>query len=505
MRTRKAFLNILASFAQQLTSVLTGFVIPAALIGAFGSETYGAIGTITQYLSFITLLESGVGGVTRAALYKPLASKDIKEISSIVRATESFFRKIGLIFIMYVLCVATSFPFITDYSGGWAVSFGLTLAIAAGTCAQYFFGLTYSLLLQADQRSYVTSLLQIVTSIINAVAIVILVNFGCGVVVVEAVSAIFFIIRPLVLGAYVKRRYRLIEDALPNNDALANRWDGLGHHLAFYLRSNVATVALSLLSSLSEVAVFSVYNLIANGLQKIVQSFTSGIEAAFGNMIAKDEQQALLANFRAYELISSLTAIAAFSTAISTVIPFVSVYTSGVSDTNYIRPLFAFLLLLATALYCFRLPYNSVVLAAGHYRQTRGGAFAEAILCVVLSFLLAGPFGLEGVAVALLVATLFRTINFGLYALRNIVKMPLNHFFRHMTFTFGGILACSCTGLAISSRFSCDGYEEWVCFAAIVFVISCSIALIGAALFYREDLRLIGKKFLSLVGRGDRR
>ena len=92
MRSRKALLNTVSSLLVQLASVIVGFVVPIAYIGTFGSETYGAIGTINQYLGFIALLEAGVGGVTRAALYKPLAEGRVDAVSSIVRATERFFR-----------------------------------------------------------------------------------------------------------------------------------------------------------------------------------------------------------------------------------------------------------------------------------------------------------------------------------------------------------------------------------------------------------------------------
>jgi hypothetical protein len=45
-----------------------------------------------------------------------------------------------------------------------------------------------------------------------------------------------------------------------------------------------------------------------------------------------------------------------------------------------LKPLFAYILVAAEALYCIRIPYNSVVLAAGHYRQTRNGALPRLLL-----------------------------------------------------------------------------------------------------------------------------
>ena len=47
------------------------------------------------------------------------------------------------------------------------------------------------------------------------------------------------------------------------------------------------------------------------------------------------------------------------------------VYTAGINDANYIQPLFAVLLVLANAVHCLRMPYNLMILAGGHYKQTQ--------------------------------------------------------------------------------------------------------------------------------------
>ena len=91
MRTKKAFLNMITSLLLQLVTVVSGFILPKVILGAFGSDTNGLIASVSQFIGYITLLEAGVGGVTRAALYKPLLDNDFHRISAILKATESFF------------------------------------------------------------------------------------------------------------------------------------------------------------------------------------------------------------------------------------------------------------------------------------------------------------------------------------------------------------------------------------------------------------------------------
>ena len=91
MRSKKAIYNIITNLILQLVVIVYGFVIPKIIIQSFGSSVNGLVSSITQFLAYITLLESGVGPVVKAALYKPLAKKDNKEIANILNASEKFF------------------------------------------------------------------------------------------------------------------------------------------------------------------------------------------------------------------------------------------------------------------------------------------------------------------------------------------------------------------------------------------------------------------------------
>ena len=113
-RERRAKLNIIVSLLGQFVTLACGLIVPRLLIGQFGSEAYGATTSISQFLAYITLLEAGIGGVARAALYKPLADCDMRQISAVVCEIKRFFRVIGYIFAAYVIVLACTFQRIAD-------------------------------------------------------------------------------------------------------------------------------------------------------------------------------------------------------------------------------------------------------------------------------------------------------------------------------------------------------------------------------------------------------
>lgn len=80
-------------------------------------------------------------------------------------------------------------------------------------CVKYFltvfFGITYSILIQADQRNYIPNILQIFTLIINTIISIILINLKFEIHIVKLASAIIYVIRPIILNIYVKKKYKI--------------------------------------------------------------------------------------------------------------------------------------------------------------------------------------------------------------------------------------------------------------------------------------------------------
>ena len=85
----------------------------------------------------------------------------------------------------------------------------LVLIISISTLAEYYFGMTYKLYLQAEQKTYITSIIQMVGYILNTLAIIILVKCNASIQVVKLVSSIIFVLRPIVQNIYVRKKYNI--------------------------------------------------------------------------------------------------------------------------------------------------------------------------------------------------------------------------------------------------------------------------------------------------------
>lgn len=100
-------LNVIFTVILQIITLLSGFVIPRLIMETFGSEINGLVTSITQFLSYISLLEGGIGSVILANLYKPLSNKDNQKVSAVIITASNFFKKLAIFFIIYQSMLTT--------------------------------------------------------------------------------------------------------------------------------------------------------------------------------------------------------------------------------------------------------------------------------------------------------------------------------------------------------------------------------------------------------------
>lgn len=488
MRSKKAIINIISSLILQLVTVICGFIVPRLIIKSFGSNVNGLITAITQFLAYITLLESGFGPVVKSILYKPIANKDKNEIERILKASEKFFRTISYIFIAYIIGLCFALPTIVSSEFNVWYTLSLVIIISISTFAEYYFGMTYRLYLQAEQKTYITSSIQIGTTILNTIMIVLLIYFGANIQVVKLFSAIIFVFRPILQNIYVKKKYNI---NLKNVDAdykIKQKWDGLAQHIASVIHNNTDVVVLTIFTNTIEVSVYSVYLLVVNGVKNLVQAFTGGVDASFGDMIAKGEKQALNNSFKVYELFYFTLTTITFIATLLLILPFVSVYTNGITDANYYRPIFAYLIVLAEFMWTIRLPYSSITLVAGHFKETMKGAWVESGLNIVLSVILVFKFGIIGVAIGTLVAMMVRTIEFMYHTSKYILERNIWYTFKRLlVIAIEVILVVIITNLIPSIIVT--NYITWAIQAVIIAVIASILVITINCIVYKTDVK----------------
>ena len=493
MRSKRALINTIYGLLYEAIALICGMILPRLILGTFGSDYNGITNSITQFLSVVSLLRAGIGGVTKAALYKPLADGDTIQISRVVKATELFLRKVALIFGICLVAFACIYPAFVNKEFDWFFSFSLVLILGISTIAQYQFGLTYILLLNAAQRNGVVSLIQIFTTILNTIVAAILIKAGGGIHIVKLGSALVYAMNPIVINLYAKRKFKIIKDVEPDNESISQRWDAFAHQVAYFVNTNTDIMVLTWFATLKDVSIYSVYYLVINGITIVVRNSIQSVSAAFGDMLAKKEVKLLQINFDAFETLTASISTVLFGTTLVMIVPFITLYTEGIADANYIQPLFALLITIAGFFNCMRVPYQNLVEAAGHFKQTKYGAYFEATMNICISVVCVFKFGLVGVAIGTVCATVFRTIQFSVYMCKNIVKRSYWKVVKSLLSSIGIIVIAYLINEVFPSV-TYSSYGDWVLIAIRTVLIIGGLVCINDAVLFRSSTRTILNK-----------
>lgn len=485
-------INILFALVLQFTTLISGFIIPKIVLNYFGSEVNGLVSSINQFLSYITLLEGGLSGVIMAALYKPLQKGDAKQISGVINAAEQFFRRIALIYLVYVLVVSIIYPLKYNASYTYGYTFALVWILAINLFTQYYFSLTYKLLIQADQKAYIVSIVQTIIIIFNVITTIIIAKFYQNILVIKLFGVIFYCIQPVVFTKYIKTHHDIDKKVEADKDAISQRWDGFWQNIAYFVHSNTDIVVLTLLSSLTNVSIYTVYLLVVNALKNLIVSISGAIVPTLGNALARNNEEDIRTEFDLYEFVIFFVATFLFSAGMSLIVPFVTIYTHGIKDANYYQPVFAVLMVMAEAIYCLRDPYVSISYAAGHFKQTRKYATIEALVNIVISVILVQQLGIVGVAIGTLVAMLLRAIMHILYLKTAILLRPIGYAFKMMTISFFIIIGIYYLSNNIFNM-EVVNYSEWIILAIGVSLIDFIVIICISIIAYKKQmLRMVG-------------
>lgn len=498
MRGERLAKNTISSFILQITTIICGFILPRLILQSFGSEVNGLVNSITQFLALISFLELGVGSVVQSSLYKPLVDNNNEQISKVIVSAGKFFKRLAQIFMVYIIILMIVYPVIAKQNFGWVYSASLIAAISISSLAQYYFGIVDNLLLTADQRGYIQYTAQTVTLVLNTCACAILIHLGAAIHIVKLTTSLIFLLRPVVLRTYVNKNYHLNRKISYQDEPIKQKWNGVLQHIAAVVLDSTDSIVLTTLATLSEVSIYSVYNLVLYGVKQMFMSMTSGIRSLIGELLVKQKNSELEKVFGWTEWTIHTGTIFVFGSTGMLILPFVQVYTKGIYDVNYIQPLFAVLITMAHAAHCLRLPYNIMILAGGHYKQTQHNYIIATLINIIISIISVKSWGLVGVAIGTLAAMTYQTIWMAVYNSKNFLNWPLRRFVKQVLVDLCTVvLGIICTRWLHLRN---ENYLSLVILAVEVAVIWGGLILLVNSLFYKDKIIGLLKKVTKKIG-----
>ena len=299
--------NIVVTVVCQLTTLLFSFVTRTFFIRWLGSEYLGLNGLFSSILSVLSMADLGFGAAISFALYKPIAGNDTEKIKSLVQYFKKIYRVIAVI---VAILGAGCIPFL-KYIVNSSVSINAVLYVyalqLANTVVSYLC-VYKSTLLMADQRVYITKIINSVFLLIaNVVQIAVLFVFRsyAGYLIVQLCATVGSNVAITIISdrvyPFLKEPAAPVDNTL-KNDIISGVKSLFIYRIAGITLTTTDNILISMLISTSVVGVYSNYTLISGSLAGIVALVFDAVMGSIGSLTAQENINNSKKNFETIQL-----------------------------------------------------------------------------------------------------------------------------------------------------------------------------------------------------------
>ena len=136
---KKIKYNLIVGIASQIIILLLGIIVPKLVLTNYGSEINGLLSSVTNIYAYIAIVEAGIAASACQALYKPIVNNEQKDINAILSATNKYYHKTGIIYLLLIFLFSLSFPLFIKTDISYLTVLLVILFNGFGNVVNYFF------------------------------------------------------------------------------------------------------------------------------------------------------------------------------------------------------------------------------------------------------------------------------------------------------------------------------------------------------------------------------
>lgn len=407
--TGKLVKNTALGILFKILTIAFTFVNRTLFIRVLGEQYLGINGLYSNVLSVLSLADLGVNSVLMFFLYEPLAHKDEKKLSTLI----AYFRKVYFAIAGIVLVVGLSLiPFLpylvkgADLSKTELILYYVLFLI--NTCCSYL-AVYKSTMLIADQSAYIVNTVNFVFTVIQSLLQIGILYITKNYVYYLLVVIVCTLGNNIILTVISGKRYPFLSSVTPDRDVgnlkkriFSNIKNVFLYRVGGTIMNSTDNILISVLIGTSVVGYYSNYALIITNLTALLMFFSQAMMTSMGNFGVDADVDKKELVFRSSMLIYAGIAAFATSCIVTMMNDFMTIW---LKDEQYLLS-DAFVWVLGFKLFIdiITSPNWTFRESAGLFKEVRLIMFLAAIINLILSVLLAKPFGLAGIIVATSIA-----------------------------------------------------------------------------------------------------
>lgn len=429
MLIKKGLRNVVCSIGGQIIILLIGIFVPRLVIVSYGSDINGLLSSINTMITYLSLLEAGIGMATLQALYQPIVKNDKDDINSIISATNHYYKKLGLIYAFFIIIASFIFPLIIKSNLNYSFVMILVLICGAPGAINFIFQRKYITILEASGDNYIVTNLNTIVTLIASILKIVLLFFNFNVIFVQFIYCITSLMQMLYIYHYIKTKYAWINlNVKPKFSALKQKNSALIHQICGLVTNSTDVLILTAFCPLYVVSIYSLYNMMFTIVYNLINSINSSIQFILGQSYQMGKAY-YIKLINAYETYYIAITSSLLTTAYIFIIPFLKLYTIG-ADVNYIDKIFPLLFLTVNFLNSARNASINTIYVSGEFNSTVKHAIIESVLNLGISIFSVYKFGMIGVLFGTIIGFAYRNIVSISFANNKILDKGIKHSIR---------------------------------------------------------------------------
>lgn len=407
MRVKYAKRNVIYGTITYVVLMLLTFINRRIFIDMLGQDMAGLQGLLQNVLSFLNLVESGVGMAIMFSLYKPFAEDDRIQIKSTVNLYSKIYKVSGTIVLVSGIIISGFLGiFVKNQIPIDYVRICFILYVIDTTLTYYFSYKTC--MLYASQRGYVISIWDFVFKFIRgAVQIAVLFIFKSFIAYI-AIQIITNIAYLITINYIVEKTFPWFKstkvDEVKNKNSIVKNIKALFiHKIGSFVVFGTDNILISYFLNLKTVAMYTNYNMVISFCQNFINKIFDGLTASIGNLLTEGDSEK---SFNIFKKLMFLNFWISSFVTISLYNAFSDFITLWIGKEYILEDMVVIVLLANFYITTMRMCIDKFKESGGLYYEDRYAPIFEVTINLIFSIILVKKIGLVGVFIGTLISNL---------------------------------------------------------------------------------------------------
>lgn len=498
-KTKRTMLLAIVSALNYGLAALGGLVLGRVVLTRLGSDYNGLNAVISQFLTVISLAEGGFTTASLVAMFKPYGEEDHAEVNRLYAESSFRFRQIGRYALVFGIVSAGIYAKIIDSN----ISYGIIVAVLLIALFTAVFNLYYvtkvRILFQVTQSEHVFVGITTVTNLLSQLTMILLVWYTGNIVLARCAPLVFAVLAGVAANRYFFRKNTFVAKT-PEWDGIKRIYgtrDVLVSKIVSVIHSSASVLFLSVFANTMLTSVYAVYNSVISVVAYVVNIGFTAPQNALGLVLQQNDKEHARDVAEEIEYLVILVITILFSALGTVLLPFVSVYTHGITDIEYINPLLAVILMLTVYLQLIHIPSGLCINLSGFFAVSRKIQMIALIELVVGGLILGKLFGFYGILSSIMLCNIVLAVLEIGYTHRKIFPRSIKKFLGVVGPHFI-LMVCLMVVLQPLAEKVIHGYLSFFICGCCVFIVDTVCVILFNLVFFRSQMKKMFRRVVQM-------